>query len=80
MAAGLGVLAILTADSVFCCISAFLPFLGIIACVMANADLRLMNAGQMDEAGRTSTVIGLVLGVLSTIIILIGVIVVVMAV
>lgn len=40
---------------------------GIFAWVMGNRDLRLMNAGQMDPSGRGTTQAGQILGIVSTI-------------
>lgn len=46
--------------------------LGIIAWVMATGDLRQMDAGQMDPSGRGLTQAGKILGIVATIINLIG--------
>lgn len=46
--------------------------LGIIAWVMANNDLRLMNAGQMDPSGRGITQAGKICGMIGTILMCIG--------
>lgn len=46
--------------------------LGIVAWVMANHDLRLMNAGQMDPSGRGITQAGKVCGMIGTILMCIG--------
>ena len=42
------------------------PLLGIVAWVMGRADLTEINAGRMDPAGRDLTQIGMVLGIVST--------------
>ena len=49
--------------SLLCC-----NLLGIAAWLMANADLRLMDNGAMDPAGRGLTVAGKVLGIISLVI------------
>lgn len=47
--------------------------LGIFAWVMANRDLRLMNAGQMDPSGRGITQAGKICGMIGTILLCVGV-------
>ncbi|MDI1290640.1 MAG: DUF4190 domain-containing protein [bacterium] len=47
--------------------------LGIIAWVMGNADLREMDAGTMDPAGRESTNAGKVCGIIGTVLLGLGV-------
>ncbi|MBX3402501.1 MAG: hypothetical protein KF699_03715 [Phycisphaeraceae bacterium] len=46
--------------------------LGIFAWVMANNDLRLMNAGQMDPSGRGITQAGKICGMIGTILMCVG--------
>ena len=47
--------------------------LGIIAWVMGNADLREMDAGIMDPAGRSNTQAGRICGIISVVLTIIGV-------
>jgi len=42
------------------------PLLGIPAWIMGRGDLKTIDAGQMDPAGRDLTKIGMILGILST--------------
>ena len=48
---------------------------GIIAWVMGKNDLRAMDAGQMDPSGRGTTNVGKILGMISVILTIVGVIV-----
>lgn len=47
--------------------------LGIPAWVMANADLKAMDAGEMDPEGRSSTQAGKICGMITSIILIIAV-------
>lgn len=49
--------------------------LGIAAWVMGNNDIREMDAGQMDPAGRSTTNAGRICGMIASILLIIGVIV-----
>lgn len=49
--------------------------LGIIAWVMANADLREMNAGIMDQSGRSNTEAGRICGIITVILSAIGLVI-----
>ncbi len=49
--------------------------LGIVAWVMGNGDLRAIDAGMMDPAGRDTTNIGRICGMIATIILLIGLVI-----
>ncbi|MBC8308942.1 MAG: DUF4190 domain-containing protein [Planctomycetes bacterium] len=46
--------------------------LGIIAWVMANGDLKKMNAGEMDPEGRGNTQAGKICGIISVCLALVG--------
>jgi hypothetical protein len=46
----------------------FCPICGIVAWVMANEDLRQMDAGAMDPAGRDLTQVGRLLGMIQVLI------------
>jgi hypothetical protein len=50
-------------------------FLGIAAWVMGSADLKEMDAGQMDPAGRGNTNAGRICGMIATILMALGVII-----
>src|SRR5262245_23892701 len=50
--------------------------LGIVAWVMGNGDLKQIDAGQMDPAGRSLTNAGRICGMIATILMLIGIVVV----
>ena len=49
--------------------------LGIIAWVMGNGDLKEMDAGAMDPSGRSMTNAGRICGMIGTILLIIGVVV-----
>lgn len=56
-----------------CCMGTIIPLAtGIPAWVMANRDIRLMTAGQMDPAGISSTSAGKVCAIISVVISVIG--------
>jgi hypothetical protein len=48
--------------------------LGIFAWIMGNADLKEMAAGQMDPSGRETTNIGKILGIIGTVLLVLGII------
>ena len=48
--------------------------LGIFAWIMGNADLKEMAAGQMDPSGRDTTNIGRILGIIGTVLLVLGII------
>jgi hypothetical protein len=48
--------------------------LGIIAWVMGNSDLRAMNEGRMDPAGRDLTVGGKICGIIGSILFILGIV------
>ena len=48
--------------------------LGIIAWIMGNADLKAMEAGTMDPAGRSNTNAGRICGIIGTVLLIIGVV------
>ena len=50
--------------------------LGIVAWVMGNGDLKEMDAGAMDSSGRSMTNAGRICGMIATILLIIGVLVV----
>lgn len=50
--------------------------LGIAAWVMANGDLAAMNAGTMDPSGRSTTEAGRILGIIATVLMALGVLVI----
>jgi hypothetical protein len=50
-------------------------FLGIAAWVMGSADLKEMDAGQMDPAGRGNTNAGRICGIIASILMALGVII-----
>jgi hypothetical protein len=50
----------------------FCAFLGIVAWVMGNADLKEMAAGTMDPSGKDMTNIGRILGIVGTVFLIIG--------
>ncbi|HWQ91865.1 MAG TPA: DUF4190 domain-containing protein [Clostridia bacterium] len=47
--------------------------LGIFAWIMGNADLKAMDAGQMDPSGRSNTNAGRICGIIGTVLLLLGV-------
>jgi hypothetical protein len=47
--------------------------LGIAAWLMGNGDLKLMDAGQMDSAGRSLTNAGRICGIIATVLLILGV-------
>ena len=49
--------------------------IGIAAWIMANADLKEMDAGTMDPSGRGSTNAGRICGIIGTILTIIGVVI-----
>ncbi len=51
-----------------------LPF-GIVAWVMGNADLKAMDAGIMDPEGRGTTQAGKILGIVATLVTVLGIII-----
>ncbi len=48
--------------------------LGIFAWIMGNADLKDMEAGTMDPAGRSNTNAGRICGIIGTVLLIIGVV------
>ena len=48
--------------------------LGIVAWIMGSSDLKKMRAGTMDSAGEQLTKIGMILGIITTILNIIGII------
>lgn len=48
--------------------------LGIFAWIMGNADLKAMEAGTMDPAGRSNTSAGRICGIIGTVLLIIGVV------
>ncbi len=52
--------------------------LGIFAYIFGKNDLREMDAGRMDPSGRESTKIGMILGMIATILLVIGVLITVL--
>ena len=50
--------------------------LGIVAWVMGNGDLKAMDAGAMDPSGRSTTNAGRICGMIATILMIIGVVIV----
>ena len=50
--------------------------LGIAAWVMGNGDLAAMNAGTMDPSGRSTTEAGRILGIIATVLMALGVLVI----
>jgi len=48
--------------------------LGIFAWIMGNADLKAMEAGTMDSAGRSNTNAGRICGIIGTVLLIIGVV------
>jgi hypothetical protein len=48
--------------------------LGIFAWIMGNADLKAMEAGTMDPAGRSNTNAGRICGIIGTVLLIIGVV------
>lgn len=50
--------------------------LGIAAWVMGNGDLAAMNAGTMDPTGRSTTEAGRILGIIATVLMALGVVVI----
>jgi hypothetical protein len=56
----------------------FCQFLGIAAWIMGNGDLKEMAAGAMDPAGKDMTNIGRILGIISTVLLIIGVVAVIL--
>ena len=49
-------------------------FLGIVAWVMGNADLKEMAAGTMDPSGKDMTNIGRILGIIATVLLILGIV------
>jgi hypothetical protein len=49
--------------------------LGIVAWVMGSGDLRQMDAGTMDPAGRSNTQAGKICGIIATILLILGAVV-----
>jgi hypothetical protein len=49
--------------------------LGIAAWIMGNGDLKQMDAGQMDPSGRSTTNAGRIIGMIATILAVVGLIV-----
>jgi hypothetical protein len=56
----------------------FCQFLGIAAWLMGNADLKEIAAGTMDPSGKDMTNIGRILGIISTVLLIIGVVAVIL--
>jgi len=48
--------------------------LGIVAWIMGNADLKQIEAGQMDPEGKQLTTIGKILGIIATILLIIAIV------
>lgn len=48
--------------------------LGIFAWIMGNADLKAMEAGTIDPAGRSNTSAGRICGIIGTVLLIIGVV------
>ena len=48
--------------------------LGIAAWLMGNGDLKLIDSGQMDPTGRSTTNAGRICGIISTIMLILGVV------
>ncbi len=48
--------------------------LGIFAWIMGNADLKAMEGGTMDPAGRSNTSAGRICGIIGTVLLIIGVV------
>ncbi len=53
--------------------------LAIVAWILGSADLKEMDAGTMDPAGRSNTNVGKILGIVGTVLIIIGVVVAIVA-
>ena len=53
--------------------------LGIAAWIMGSGDLKEMDAGNMDPAGRGNTNIGKILGIIATVLMIVGAIVAILA-
>jgi len=53
--------------------------LAIAAWVMGSSDLKEMNAGTMDPAGRGNTQVGKVCGIIGTILMVVGLVIVILA-
>lgn len=51
------------------------PILGIPAWIMGRGDLKDMDAGQMDPGGRDITKIGMILGIVSTALFVVGLVI-----
>lgn len=54
----------------FCCLPC-----GIAAWIMGSGDLKKMQAGQMDRSGESTTNIGKILGIVTTVLALLGIVV-----
>jgi len=52
--------------------------LGIVAWVMGNGDLKAMDAGAMDPSGRSTTNAGRICGMIGTILLIVGAVIVVL--
>ncbi len=62
-----GIIALSGSIGFLCCCVLFGPFplLGLVPWIMGKADLAKMDAGQMDDSGRSSTNVGRILGMIS---------------